>query len=149
MHGLKSAISAFLKNCQLCLLVIQIQIQAVCTAWHPRFLADQLTLFKPGGKIIPTPLLLLGTRESKILTQVMIHDKNQEIIKKSDSSSEKPNTRKLSFSVLSSTPSCSGIASGKKQVASSETIQEFLSSDRIQIAFVDTLQRMQPLCHCT
>jgi hypothetical protein len=27
------------------------------TAWHPRILADQLTLLKPGGQIMPTTLL--------------------------------------------------------------------------------------------
>ena len=28
------------------------------TAWHPRILADQLTLFKSEGQIMPTTLLL-------------------------------------------------------------------------------------------
>ena len=40
------------------------------TAWHPRILADQLSLSKPGGQIMPT-ILLLGTRTSKILTQTL------------------------------------------------------------------------------
>ena len=37
-------------------------------AWHPRVLADSLTLFKPGGQIMPTTLLL-GNRGSKIVIQ--------------------------------------------------------------------------------
>jgi hypothetical protein len=39
-------------------------------AWHPWILADQLTLFKQGGKIMPTTLPL-GTRGSKILTHAL------------------------------------------------------------------------------
>ena len=43
---------------------------SVGVAWHPRIFVDQLTLFKPGGQITPTTLLL-GTHGSKILTQAM------------------------------------------------------------------------------
>ena len=39
------------------------------TAWHPRILADQLTLLKPGGQIMPTTLL--HTWEPQLLTQAL------------------------------------------------------------------------------
>jgi hypothetical protein len=41
-----------------------------CLAPVDWILADHLTLFKPGGQIMPTTLLL-GTRGSKILTQTL------------------------------------------------------------------------------
>ena len=47
-------------------------------ALHPRFLADQLNLFKPGGQIMPTTLLL-GIRGSKILTQTLNQKKQREL----------------------------------------------------------------------
>ena len=34
-------------------------------AWHPRILADQLTLFKPGGRLCSPHYIQLGTRGSK------------------------------------------------------------------------------------
>ena len=48
---------------------VQLQFLGL-TAWHPRSLANQLTLFKPGGQIMPTTLLL-GTCGSKILSQAL------------------------------------------------------------------------------
>ena len=54
------------------LVIIYRRLFLSLTAQHPRILADQLTLFKPGGQIM-TPTLLIGTRGYKILTQALIY----------------------------------------------------------------------------
>ena len=63
-------IATGLANCLGCRGCLGAMVFLGLRAWHPWVLGDHLTLFKPGGHIIPTTLLL-GTHGSKIPTQAL------------------------------------------------------------------------------